>query len=279
MRTRRRIVSQHHRSFTKYINLGVGPENLYRFEMPRPNECAVVIPCFNEALTIGSLVTALRSLSHPVIVVSDGSTDDTARVAQEAGATVLSHERCQGKGAALLTGWSHAAQLGFRWSICMDGDGQHLPSDIDPFLVKARETGAALILGNRMSQPEGMPWLRQFVNRWMSRRLSKLAGKEFPDTQCGFRLLDLRFWSRHSWRNLHFEIESELLMAFARQGYLIESVPIQVVYKNEVSKIHPVMDTLRWFRWWGRHTFCVGRTVGTTGQRAETPLVIAGSKK
>src|SRR5262249_21700102 len=130
-----------------------------------------------------------------VIVVDDGSTDATGKLAVAAGARVLAHSQVRGKGAALATGLQEAGRLGFEKAFVLDGDGQHGPADIQAFLKCAHETGVPLIVGNRMLQAEGMPWVRRVVNRWMSRRLSKLAGRPLPDSQCGFRLIDLKTWS------------------------------------------------------------------------------------
>ena len=132
----------------------------------------------------------------------------------------------------------------------MDGDGQHLASDIPRFLECARRTGAAMVVGNRMQQAERMPWVRRHVNRWMSRRLSRLSGQTLPDTQNGFRLINLRFWNPQTTAATHFEIESEVLIAYLVQGLRVEFVPVAVVYRSERSKIHPWRDTVRWLRWW-----------------------------
>ena len=96
-----------------------------------------------------------------------------------------------------------------------------------------------------------MPRIRRFVNRWMSRRLSKAAGAELPDTQCGFRLMNLDAWSHLPIHCDRFEIESEVLLAFLKAGHRVSFVPIRTLYKSEQSKIHPITDTIRWFRWWG----------------------------
>src|ERR1044071_9527599 len=93
-------------------------------------ECAVIIPCLNEAATIESLVAAVRAHIPTVIVVDDGSTDQTAALAERAGAEVIHREQNRGKGDALGTGWRRAFDRGFKWSLTMDGDGQHSPSDI-----------------------------------------------------------------------------------------------------------------------------------------------------
>jgi glycosyltransferase involved in cell wall biosynthesis len=213
-------------------------------------ECAAVIPCLNEAATIAPLIGAVRSHLDNVIVVDDGSSDQTAALATAAGADVLSHELSQGKGAALLAGWGRARQRGFKWALTLDGDGQHAPEDIPGFFRAAERNSALLVAGNRMGAPAGMPWLRRRVNYWMSRRLSVAAGRPLPDSQCGFRLMNLQAWSSLSVSSRHFEIESEVLLAFIRARYVVEFVPVQAIYKHEQSKIQPLRDTLRWFRWW-----------------------------
>jgi glycosyltransferase involved in cell wall biosynthesis len=217
--------------------------------MDWPSQCAAVIPCLNEAAAIESLVRQVRALLPGVIVVDDGSTDSTDQLATRAGAEVLRHEITQGKGAALLAGWKRARERGFDWAMTLDGDGQHSPDDIPTYLRCAGQTGAALVVGNRMGDVGHMPWLRRQVNRWMSRRLSRLAGRELPDSQCGFRLVDLRAWSKLDLLTRHFEIESEVLLAFVEAGYPVEFVPIRAIYKSAQSKIHPWRDTVRWFRW------------------------------
>jgi len=204
----------------------------------------------NEVSTIAELVTAVRQHIPNVVVIDDGSTDNTSFLAKGAGAEVIRHESPRGKGAALKTGWEHARRSGFEWVLTLDGDGQHWAGDIPAFLEVAERCEPELIVGNRMDNPAGMPWLRRNVNRWMSQRISNLAGLRLPDSQCGFRLMKLKAWSKLSLTATRFEIESDVLLGFAARGYSIEFVPIQVIYKSERSKIHPVRDTIRWFRWW-----------------------------
>jgi glycosyltransferase involved in cell wall biosynthesis len=220
--------------------------------MNQLTQCAVVIPCMNEAAAIGALVTRVLRDVPTVFVVDDGSTDNTAEQARSSGARILRHTKNFGKGATLQTGLRQAHMEGFQWALCMDGDGQHSPEDIPTFLNRAERTGAPLIVGNRMQNTSRMPALRAFVNRWMSLQISKLAGCALPDSQCGFRLVHLPTWAAMPIGATHFEIESDMLLAFAAHGYRIDFVPIQVIYKNEQSKIHPVRDTIRWFRWWQR---------------------------
>jgi hypothetical protein len=134
--------------------------------------------------------------------------------------------------------------------LTMDGDGQHRPEDIPAFLECAQCLGANLVIGNRMPNAAAIPWVRRFVNRWMSARISRRAGRELPDTQCGFRLVNLKAWEQLRIRTTHFEMESEMLLAFVKAGCRVEFVPIQVIGKCAHSHIDPVTDSWRWLRWW-----------------------------
>lgn len=214
-----------------------------------PGVCAAVIPCLNEQPTVGLVVQGVRRYLPHVLVVDDGSTDKTADAARRAGATVLAQPVSAGKGAALQSGWSWALAKGFSWAVCLDGDGQHSPDDIPKFFAGAEHTSASLVVGNRMQDTARMPAVRRCVNRLMSWQLSILSGQSLPDSQCGFRLINLRHWAPLPIEGCHFEIESEVLFQFARAGLKIEFVPIQVIYKQEQSKIHPWKDTVRWLKW------------------------------
>lgn len=217
------------------------------------DSCTAVIPCLNEARTIASLVGEIRSHLPAVIVVDDGSTDGTGLLAADAGAVVVRHEQPAGKGAALMAGWTEAARRGAEWVLLLDGDGQHAPADIPAFFAAAARTGADLVVGDRFAHPAVMPWTRRATNLWMSRRLSRLAGVELPDSQCGFRLARLAALTAIPFRTRHYQIESEMLVEFARAGRRMAFVPIEVRYGGERSKIAPLRDGWRWWRWY-RHT-------------------------
>ena len=212
--------------------------------------CVAVIPCLNEEKTVGPLVTQVRRHLDVVLVIDDGSSDRTAAVALEAGAEVLRHQQPMGKGAALRSGWTWACSHDFDWALSLDGDGQHCADDIPAFFSCAERASVSLVVGNRMHDPGPMPPVRRLVNRWLSRRLSKAAGRVFPDSQCGFRLMRLKEWKDVICKTEHFEIESEVLLSFALAGKSVEFVPVRALYKGEQSKIHPVRDTVRWFKWW-----------------------------
>jgi glycosyltransferase involved in cell wall biosynthesis len=211
--------------------------------------CAVVIPCLNEENALGPIVAAVRPMLPNILVIDDGSTDGTSAVAKEAGAKVIRHEQAGGKGAALRDGWAEAQRQGFAWALSMDGDGQHAPADLPKFLARAGQGDVGLVSGNRMADTTAMPFVRRCTNRFMSGCLSREAGVPLPDSQCGYRLMRLASWAQLSVNTRSFEIESEILIQFARAGLGIAFVPIAVIYGEERSKIRPVRDTLRWLRW------------------------------
>jgi glycosyltransferase involved in cell wall biosynthesis len=182
--------------------------------------------------------------------VDDGSTDDTPLVARAAGATVARHAKNLGKGAALKTGLSILLNRGYEWAFTLDGDGQHNPDDMPSFLRCAEQTDARLVIGNRMQNAQAMPWLRRQMNRWMSRRISRFAATNLPDTQCGFRLIHLGTWATLPLATAHFEVESETLVAFLTAGHRVEFVPIAVIGGQRPSRIAPMVDSVRWWKWW-----------------------------
>ena len=212
-------------------------------------ECAAVIPCFNEAARIGTVVAGVQKHLAKVIVVDDGSTDATAKEAGAAGAEVIRLAGNSGKGLALQSGWRRAREAGFAWVLMLDGDGQHADEDIAAFFACAAQTGAALVVGNRMGNAAAMPWLRRQTNQWMSKRISGLTGAVLPDSQCGFRLAHLETLLALPISARRFEIESAMLVAFLNAHRRIEFVPIQTIYHGRPSKIKPFADTARWLRW------------------------------
>src|ERR1700738_5085242 len=151
---------------------------------------AAVIPAYNEEKHIGDVVRRTRHKLDNVLVVDDGSQDQTADRAREAGAEVIVHEQNRGKGESIKTGLRHWLERQFDFVIILDADGQHRPEEIERFVAAAVSAAAPkLVLGNRMKDVGRMPLVRRLVNRYMSRRISRVCGHEIPDTQCGFRLL------------------------------------------------------------------------------------------
>lgn len=207
-----------------------------------------LIPSFNEEKKIGGLVAAVHSLGYDVLVIDDGSGDRTAALALENGAEVITNEANLGKGASLRKAFSLLIQRDYDAVIIMDGDGQHLPSDIARFVKCYQEKKPGIIVGNRMQKAKGMPLVRWLTNGFMSFVLSKMAGQSIPDSQCGFRLVDMKVLRALNLNTEKFEIESEMLLEAAGGGFVIKSVPITTVYEGQTSAIHPVKDTVRFVK-------------------------------
>jgi glycosyltransferase involved in cell wall biosynthesis len=220
------------------------------------SQTAAVIPAYQDEKHIGDIVRRTRERLDQVLVVDDGSSDRTAQRAREAGAEVIVHAQNRGKGEAIKTGlghWLAAASPSsggldreVTWVSLLDSDGQHLPEEIDRFLSAAASAPRpTFFIGNRMNDVARMPFIRRVVNRCMSSQISRLCGQRIPDTQCGFRMVHRQMVPELLGGGHRFDYETEVLIIASRKGYRIESVPITTVYSDEVSKIHPLRDALR----------------------------------
>src|SRR5688572_28153270 len=139
-------------------------------------EIAIAIPCYQGARRVGEVVRGALQSGLPVIVIDDGSTDDSARVAEEAGALVLRHPGNQGKGAALATAFAWASRSGVRAILSMDADGQHDPSEIPALVAAHRSQPRAVVIGTRSFAPEDMPRRSRIGNTISTWWISKFAG-------------------------------------------------------------------------------------------------------
>lgn len=209
----------------------------------------VVIPAYNEAKKIGGLIKEVRGRNLDVIVIDDGSVDDTVNIAKKSGAAVIRNQRNEGKGACLAKGFDYAVKNNFDAVISMDGDGQHLASEIPKFLSLAESSGHSVFIGNRMTETKNMPALRLATNKFMSWIISRASGQDIPDTQCGFRLIKREVLEKIKLSTSKYETESEILIKAARRGFKIISLPIKTIYDGEVSQINPFADTLRFIKY------------------------------
>ncbi|MBI5143833.1 MAG: glycosyltransferase family 2 protein [Candidatus Omnitrophica bacterium] len=205
----------------------------------------VLIPSYNEAKTIGGIIKELKRRGLTIYVVDDGSIDDTASIAKAEGAVVVTHEKNKGKGASLREGFLSILESDYDCVLVMDGDNQHALSDIDSFFKKMEETNADMVIGNRMLDTSSMPHTRLLVNRFMSQVISRIAAQYIPDSQCGFRLIKRSVLQKIRLESSNYEIESEMIVKAAREGFKIESVPTKTVYQDEKSRINPIVDTIR----------------------------------
>lgn len=207
---------------------------------------AALIPAYREEKYIAKVIEETRRHLPDVLVVDDGSDDDTARLAREAGAEVLVNKVNQGKGASLGIGLDHLFANGYDAALCLDADGQHLPVEIPRFLAAAED--ADLVVGNRMADITSMPFARLWTNRVTSWILSWLAGVTVPDTQCGYRLIRRGAWRGVTVHTRNYDFEGEMIVQIGRKGFRVTSVPVSTIYGDEVSAIHPMRDTIRFFQ-------------------------------
>ena len=212
---------------------------------------SIIIPAFNESAAIGALVRQIRGQNLDVVVIDDGSADTTAQEGMKNGATVLRNPKNQGKGFSLIRGLTYALDNNYNAVITMDGDGQHSPEDIPSFANKGKSSSAGIIIGNRMFNPQKMPFVRILTNKFMSWLISRSIKQNVPDTQCGFRLIKKELLEQIKFTTGHFETESEILFQASRLGFKIESVSVRTIYQKEKSQINPFFDTLRFigFMW------------------------------
>jgi len=208
----------------------------------------VVIPAYNEERHVGPVVEKARQQIPDVVVVDDGSADDTARRAAQAGAHVIRHSHNRGKGGALQTGFDYALAHGYDAVIALDADGQHDPAELPRFVAALAANEGDIVLGSRMANPEGMPWLRHCTNRTTSVILSRLAGQPIADSQSGYKAIRAEVLRRVRPTREGFDAESEFLIGVSRLGYRIAHVPIRTIYGEERSSINPVLDTWRFIR-------------------------------
>jgi glycosyltransferase involved in cell wall biosynthesis len=215
----------------------------------------IIIPANNEACTIGFLVESLSKKGFDVIVIDDGSKDETGVIAQEKGAIVLRHDEKKGKGSALREGFRYAVERDYDAVIMMDGDGQHDVGGVDRFLIEAEKNKHSVIVGNRMVNSKGMPFIRFCTNRFMSWLISLACGQSISDTQCGYRYIHCDVLKQIDLTSRDFEIETEILMKVCQKGFKVANVPIKTIYRNEESKINPFKDAIRFFTYFIKEIF------------------------
>ena len=206
---------------------------------------AALIPAFNEARTIGTVVSGIAPAVDAVLVVDDGSSDDTAARARAAGAEVLSLAANSGKGVAIRAGLARLLTASFTHVLFLDGDLQHRPDEAPRLIEVASRTGADLVVGERQFRREDMPASRYYANRVGSAALSWFVGAPVRDTQCGFRVCRLDALRDLPLHARGYDIETEMLVKLRRRGARVAAAPVTAVYANERSKLRPVRDTTR----------------------------------
>jgi glycosyltransferase involved in cell wall biosynthesis len=204
---------------------------------PAGRSIVALIPAYEEGPRIGAVVSGARR-HLPVVVVDDGSSDDTAERAGAAGATVLRQAPNAGKGAALRMGFQHALDTGREGVVTLDADGQHDPDEIPRFLAAFAASRPELIIGRR--DFAAMPPVRRLSNTLGGWALSVAVGRAIPDNQSGYRLIGRTLMrALLSSDESGFEFEVEMIARCIALGLPIEWVPISTIYAGEPSHIEP----------------------------------------
>ncbi len=190
----------------------------------------VAIPCLNEERNIGSLVIQARRWASEVVVVDDGSTDETALIAEEAGATVIRHAENQGKGAALNSAFGVALGRDADVLVVMDGDGQHRAEGIPNVAAPVLKGEADIVVGSRHLQEGGIPRVRRVGQTMVTAATNLGSGVNVTDSQSGFRAFSRKALESMTFSSRGFAVESEMQFLALDRGLVVVEVPIEAVY-------------------------------------------------
>ena len=206
------------------------------------SKICVIIPAYNAAQTIRDVVKESLQYVSDVIVADDGSTDNTADIAAEAGARVVLIEKNLGKGNALKVLFRKAIDAGYDVAISVDADGQHDPADIPRFIESHSNCPEAVIVGSRMHDTHKIPRGR-YNSMHVARFYVSLGANQFvEDTQCGFRLYPLATVENILLTTGRYVTETEFLLKAGDSGVKIQPLEIETIYSNNVSHFRPVAD-------------------------------------
>jgi glycosyltransferase involved in cell wall biosynthesis len=204
-----------------------------------------VIPAHNEDRFIGSVVLKARRYVSDVIVVDDGSTDETAELAETAGARVIRQSHNQGKAAAINVGFEFARQVGASAVVLLDGDGQHSPADIPAILKPILDGTADIVVGSRfMGVASNTPGWRIFGQQALTVATNAASGVALTDSQNGFRALSRRAIDLFHFKSRGFSVESEMQFLIKQHDLVVCEVPIVVNY-DEKPKRNPITHGLQ----------------------------------
>lgn len=191
-----------------------------------------VIPAYNEGTRVGVVVQAVAPYVQTVIVVDDGSSDNTAQMAQEAGATVVAHVENCGAGAATMTGIAAARKLGATIIVTLDADEQHDPKDIPAMLLPVKNEEADVVFANRFGQRNTIPMVRRFFNAIGNSITLIATGRWVADSQCGFKIFGPRAVKEINLQTNGFEFCTEIVRESVQHNWRIAQVPIKVLYSE-----------------------------------------------
>lgn len=202
----------------------------------------IVIPAFNESKTIGSVIERARKITKNIIVVDDGSSDDTYEISKDKGVYVLRHIINLGKGSAAKTGCDYAFYKKKADAVVlMDSDGQHEPEEIPKFIsyLKSKD----IVFGYRVLNKK-MPGVLRFGNAMINLVIKLLYSMDLKDTQCGFRALTRYAYSKVRWNASDYSMESEMIVRAGKNKLKYKELPIRTIYKDKYKGTN-VLDGIK----------------------------------
>ena len=213
-------------------------------------EIVVVIPTYNNGKTLAAVIEEVCRYADDIIVVNDGSTDDTANILEQYPAIrTITHPVNKGKGTALKHGLSQAKKEGFRYAITIDSDGQHFASDIPCFIEAIEKEPDTLLVGARNLASDNMPGKNTFANKFSNFWFKLETGVKLQDTQSGYRLYPLhKINVQRFYYTAKYEFELEALVFAVWGGTTVRNIPIHVYYppqEERVSHFRPFRDFTR----------------------------------
>ncbi len=214
------------------------------------DEYILVIPAYNESATIRKVVQGALKHFGTVIVVDDGSSDDTVEKLSNLPVTLRLHTENLGKAASLWNGMQMALNLGAKGIVTMDGDGQHDPADLPRLLMAAQTHPDRLVIGSRLWNRDVIPKARYRANRFANFWIAWASGQAVEDSQSGFRVYPaqlIRLCRFELSRDRSFVFESEIIIEAARHKILCVFLPVQTTYPENArpSHFHRVKDIAR----------------------------------
>lgn len=212
--------------------------------------CCVIIPTYNNEKTVGSVILDALSYTDNIIVVNDGATDSTPEIIKDFAnrLTIIKQPKNLGKGIALRTAFKKAVELGYKYAITIDSDGQHFPSDFELFLNELEKNPEALIIGTRNMNSENVPGGSSFGNKFSNFWFLVETGIKMPDTQSGYRLYPIEKLDKMRFFTSRFEFEIEVIVKAAWKKIPLISIPVQVYYAKgdeRVTHFRPTKDFAR----------------------------------
>lgn len=211
--------------------------------------CVVLIPTYNNAGTLAQVISDVKEYASDVIVVNDGSTDNTAEILTAIeDIRIISYAENRGKGYALKLGLSKAYEWGYRYAITIDSDGQHYADDIAVFVERIEQSPDTLLIGARNLTADNMPSKNSFANKFSNFWFKIETGQSLSDTQSGYRLYPLEKLQNIRLVTRRYEFEVEIIVRAAWRGVKVENVPIKVYYAPDdkrVSHFRPLRDFTR----------------------------------